>query len=618
VTSVEFFVYVSPCYCFLFDGFPFGVQLRGLWAPGPLGPALNRFCCADCYHSDPDCLLVSSFQTLPFSLPAPPSLLNEFQYAHEIPSSAHSANKLLQGNLSFDQRYTTNLQTLSTNDVDPDGVIQGLLYVPDIDPADPCFNQTQAMLPKSVTRQANLPDTDFNIIGLAPWVSANCTKSFLTSAHFDPIRAFIFYIPDKGTDQPPPISSPVWDMNDGGAWKSSSPFPVYAVPGLIGSQMMTRLSLYSGNLTTVPHGHELTSEYQVDPRDYVRVYTEIDVNAQSSIPALWVFLLIVAGGLLFVLCSTSLLMHYIQRRRRARLRRRIERGQVDLEALGIKRLTVPSSVIEKMPLFVYTCKEDETAREVITLSHDRLSSSQEIETKGSSQASDINSRPVNPSEAGSGSLDKEESRKSSIAAQEYVQHAQPTCPICLEDFVSGSTTIRELPCGHIFHPECIDSFLSNNSSLCPMCKKTTLPLGYCPERITNAMVRRERAIRRLRSRVTVNEDGHDVEGGRSGRFDNVRSLGRRIFGGNDIRNPADELRRLGPNYEMRLPPPPRVGPTWLELHQGLSRQQIAQQREQGILGNPVEVEDTDFVEEQRQPRCKISSSPPAGAFTKKS
>jgi hypothetical protein len=416
-----------------------------------------------------------------------------------------------------------------------------------------------------------------------------------------PARAFIFYIPDNSTDQPPPISSPVWDMNDGGAWKNSSPFPVYAVPGLVGSQMMSELSFYSGNLTTVPYGHDLMSIYQVDPRDYVRLYAQIDVNSQSSIPSLWVFLLIVAGGLLFVLCSISLWMHYIQRRRRSRLRRRIERGQVDLEALGIKRLTVPRSVIEKMPLFVYTCKEDENVREAATLSQDRTSSSPETTAKDSSQASTTNSRMVNLSGSSPGSVDMKESRKSSIVAHEYVQHAQPTCPICLEDFESGSTTIRELPCGHIFHPVCIDSFLSNNSSLCPMCKKSTLPLGYCPEKITNSMVRRERAIRRLRSRVTLNEDGQDVG---SGRFGSFWSLGLRILGRSEIRNPENELRRLGPNYEMRLPPPPRVGPTWLEQHQTLSRQEVAQQRVQDILGDLVPAEDAEVAEEERQSRCK--------------
>lgn len=43
----------------------------------------------------------------------------------------------------------------------------------------------------------------------------------------------------------------------------------------------------------------------------------------------------------------------------------------------------------------------------------------------------------------------------------------------------------------------IDEFLGEVSSLCPICKASMLPRGYCPE-ITNETVRRERAIRRLR------------------------------------------------------------------------------------------------------------------------
>ncbi|KAJ3206206.1 hypothetical protein HDU67_008308, partial [Dinochytrium kinnereticum] len=42
------------------------------------------------------------------------------------------------------------------------------------------------------------------------------------------------------------------------------------------------------------------------------------------------------------------------------------------------------------------------------------------------------------------------------------------CPVCLEDFVGGEY-IRELPCGHLFHPLCIDPWLWNNS-LCPTCR----------------------------------------------------------------------------------------------------------------------------------------------------
>jgi hypothetical protein len=57
--------------------------------------------------------------------------------------------------------------------------------------------------------------------------------------------------------------------------------------------------------------------------------------------------------------------------------------------------------------------------------------------------------------------------------------------------------VRALPCRHIYHPECIDSFLLQNSSLCPVCKTTALPRSFCPDVITDTMVRQERVARRL-------------------------------------------------------------------------------------------------------------------------
>ena len=84
---------------------------------------------------------------------------------------------------------------------------------------------------------------------------------------------------------------------------------------------------------------------------------------------------------------------------------------------------------------------------------------------------------------------------------------QPTCAICLDDFAAGESMVRQLPCEHIFHPECVDAFLRDNSSLCPLCKKSALPKGYCPTVVTNAMVRRERNIRRSRPSAQGNNAG---------------------------------------------------------------------------------------------------------------
>lgn len=41
--------------------------------------------------------------------------------------------------------------------------------------------------------------------------------------------------------------------------------------------------------------------------------------------------------------------------------------------------------------------------------------------------------------------------------------------MCTEDFVRGDNA-RVLPCDHKFHPDCIDPWLLNVSSTCPMCR----------------------------------------------------------------------------------------------------------------------------------------------------
>lgn len=42
------------------------------------------------------------------------------------------------------------------------------------------------------------------------------------------------------------------------------------------------------------------------------------------------------------------------------------------------------------------------------------------------------------------------------------------CPICISEFTENEL-LRKLPCGHMFHPECIDTWLVQNSN-CPICK----------------------------------------------------------------------------------------------------------------------------------------------------
>ena len=44
------------------------------------------------------------------------------------------------------------------------------------------------------------------------------------------------------------------------------------------------------------------------------------------------------------------------------------------------------------------------------------------------------------------------------------------CTICLEDFAPGDK-LKVLPCGHEYHQECIEPWLLEKSSLCPLCKQ---------------------------------------------------------------------------------------------------------------------------------------------------
>lgn len=43
------------------------------------------------------------------------------------------------------------------------------------------------------------------------------------------------------------------------------------------------------------------------------------------------------------------------------------------------------------------------------------------------------------------------------------------CTICQEDFSERTGPYRKLSCNHIFHSNCIDNWLTNESAICPVC-----------------------------------------------------------------------------------------------------------------------------------------------------
>lgn len=198
---------------------------------------------------------------------------------------------------------------------------------------------------------------------------------------------------------------------------------------------------------------------------------------------------------------TSLSMHWLQYQHRQRLRRRVASGQVDLEALGIKRLSVPRKILDAFPIRVYVPEPTTPvpADEPITPVYPEQAFSQKSPIRHFAAPDP----PLPPTPLPTSRRPSQYRHLDTTLRRGY---SQTQCPICLDDFTPYDTVVRELPCLHVFHPDCIDPFLETQSSLCPLCKSSALPQGYVPPALTNATVRRERNLRRMRARVDAGGD----------------------------------------------------------------------------------------------------------------
>ncbi|KAK6340261.1 Nucleolar protein 58 [Orbilia blumenaviensis] len=504
-----------------------------------------------------------------------------------IPSAARGAAAnldfpTLNQSLSFALEISSpsDFQTLYSQDSKGGNTFKGLLYVPDLDPSDPCDNHE--LVPRNVTRKANLPMDDLKLIAYAPLITPHCSRQYMYSAENDNVAAFIFYgVPEKYSNNTDPLEGEEYPFE----------YPVYYLDGAIGQPLMNKLSEYSANMSEVYNGFNLT-EAGYDIRDYARIYTVISTRNTNPMPGLWLFLLVVVAVLLFIIGASSLLMHLFQFHYRRSLRRRIANGEVDLEGLGVGRITVPRDFLAKFPLYVYIAENGGQTTPPVQKVQDATTSDNTAQTsrgegrrkervrvpgavvvkegvsiiipatataerksKGKERVKD---KPRSPTTAGTTAppemtevstskgltLASPTSPSTKSRSSPKVQspststpglgnqtspptslphprgYHQTSCPICLDDFIHQETTVRELPCLHIFHPECIDPYLESQSSLCVLCKQSCLPKGYVPIRLTNAIVRRERLLRSVRERsrevaaaTAANNSGGGEQGG---------------------------------------------------------------------------------------------------------
>mmetsp|Transcript_12256 Transcript_12256/g.17050 ORF Transcript_12256/g.17050 Transcript_12256/m.17050 type:complete len:307 (+) Transcript_12256:103-1023(+) len=69
--------------------------------------------------------------------------------------------------------------------------------------------------------------------------------------------------------------------------------------------------------------------------------------------------------------------------------------------------------------------------------------------------------------------DEEAEAEAEAAPENRNRVLNSRCVICMEDYVEGEE-LKLLPCGHGFHPPCIQPWLENHSERCPMCNRSML------------------------------------------------------------------------------------------------------------------------------------------------
>ncbi|KAJ5084754.1 hypothetical protein NUU61_009333 [Penicillium alfredii] len=412
------------------------------------------------------------------------------------PGKAANSGPSVSENVGFRFVLDRTVQTLSSNNVPESGSVSGLLFVPSLKSGDPCNKITDPFVPANVTRHKDVSEFGYPIVGIAPWVSADCTRSFLDASREVGTEALVFFQPSNDeTGIPPPPSDPRWELNDGGRWKTDNDYPVYAIPGRAGTTLMRDLSWFSEGSPKAKNENETHPSLAQSRSE--RLFTMIDTEKQtSSSPSLWGFVMAILGTVLALSFILLIVYRIVQRRRREHLHRRIEAGEVDVEHLAMHQIKVPRDVVEKMPLYTFpaitspseaTLASDETQAKVAELDVHSKSSTPSLDEEHCDLANDVK---IQMPEAAV--LSSRASDHSEVLTKQYrLSHTQTTCAICLDDYVTGSSTVRELPCGHIFDPGCIDPFLMENSSLCPLCKKSVLPPGSYQIAVTNDMVQRE-------------------------------------------------------------------------------------------------------------------------------
>ncbi|KAL4751274.1 hypothetical protein BDW72DRAFT_174052 [Aspergillus terricola var. indicus] len=446
------------------------------------------------------------------------------------PGKASNSTPSINGTAPFHFTLNGNIQPLSAQDAPKDGPIEGLLFVPSLSSHDPCNNITAPFIPANVTRHQDVSPFGYHTIGLAPWTTPNCSQSFLDAARRAGTEALVFFLPASDDTKPPPPADSTWLLHDGSAWESENMYPIYAIPGPAGIALMGQLSWYSNN-RTLPQ--EQNTEFVALSKNEpwkLQLFSVIDLEKHGrKTPSVLGFLLAILGSILVICLILLLLYQLLQRRRRENLQRQLEASAMDHQPYDLRPFSVPREFLARFPLYVYPgldgsdnhgshlnsgrCDSRDRTDMVQGAATEQMEAEKvdaEAEAHITKYSSSVRVEETPVAEQGpktanarSGNIPPPPcpygpfpptTADSELCCPRHIKrlsHPQTLCAICLDDFIPASSTVRELPCGHIYHPECIDVSLTQSSSLCPLCKKSVLGPGFFPMSIPDAVYGRD-------------------------------------------------------------------------------------------------------------------------------
>ncbi|KAJ2083651.1 hypothetical protein H4R24_000609 [Coemansia sp. RSA 988] len=170
----------------------------------------------------------------------------------------------------------------------------------------------------------------------------------------------------------------------------------------------------------------------------------------------WEITLISLVAILAFGLSTSLLFHIISSRRRRLADNEQDNG--GMGELSKKIETLPTCALDRLLLRTVSNSDVNTLSECTSPLDVILNPSRSNRSLGASSGG--------PHDQDVPCSDKDKEPNS------VPKGCIATCIVCIDEFAVGSK-MRILPCGHNYHIECIDPWLTSKSSLCPLCKYDT-------------------------------------------------------------------------------------------------------------------------------------------------